>query len=86
VFANQGPPPPIVDRIGRIAPRSVFLIYAEHGQGGEDTRQPRYFAAAGEPKAIWRVPGSQHTEGISARPLEYERRVISFFDGALQRK
>jgi hypothetical protein len=86
VFANQGPPPPIVDRIGRIAPRSVFLIYAEHGQGGENTRQPRYFAAAGEPKSIWRVPGSTHTEGIEAQPVEYERRVIGFLDEALLRR
>jgi len=83
VFSNHGPPPPIVDRIGRIAPRHVFLIYAEPGMGGEAIRQPQYYAAAGEPKAIWKVPGSAHTGGIEARPAEYERRVVAFFDGAL---
>ncbi len=83
VFSNQGPPPPIVDRIGRIAPRSVFLVYADPGLGGENTRQPKYYAAAGKPKAIWKVPGSKHTGGIDARPAEYERRVIAFFDRAL---
>jgi uncharacterized protein len=83
VFANHGPPPPIVDRIGRIAPRPVFLIYADPGMGGESTRQPKYYAAAGEPKAIWRVPGAEHTGGIDARPAEYEQRVIGFFDRAL---
>ena len=83
VFSNHGPPPPIVDRIGLIAPRPVFLIYAEHGIGGEDLRQPRYYAAAGRPKAIWRVPGARHTGGIDARPAENERRVVSFFDRAL---
>jgi dienelactone hydrolase len=83
VFSNHGPPPPIVDRIGRIAPRSVFLIYADPGVGGENTRQPKYYAAAGEPKAIWKVPASKHTGGIDARPAEYEQRVIAFFDGAL---
>jgi hypothetical protein len=83
VFSNQGPPPPIVDRIGRIAPRSVFLIYADPGIGGESTRQPKYYDAAGEPKAIWKVPGSEHTGGIDARPTEYEQRVIAFFDNAL---
>jgi hypothetical protein len=83
VFSNHGPPPPIVNRIGRIAPRSVFLIYAEHGIGGENIRQPRYYAAAGEPKAMWKVSGARHTGGIDARPDEYERRVIAFFDGAL---
>jgi alpha-beta hydrolase superfamily lysophospholipase len=83
VFSNEGPPPPIVDRIGRIAPRPVFLIYADPGMGGESTRQPRYYAAAGAPKQIWKVPGSSHTGGIDARPAEYERRVVTFFDRAL---
>jgi dienelactone hydrolase len=83
VFSNHRPPRPIVDRIGRIAPRSVFLIYAEPGMGGENARQPKYYAAAGEPKAIWKVPGAKHTGGIDARPAEYEQRVIAFFDRAL---
>jgi uncharacterized protein len=83
VFSNQGPPPPIVDRVGRIAPRAVFLVYADPGMGGESTRQPRYYAAAGEPKAIWKVPGASHTGGIDAAPDEYERRVVGFFDESL---
>jgi len=83
VFANHAPPPRIIDRIGRIAPRSVFLIYTEPGMGGEDVRQPKYFAAAGEPKSIWKVPGAEHTGGIDVRPAEYERRVVEFLDGAL---
>jgi pimeloyl-ACP methyl ester carboxylesterase len=83
VFQNHGPPPPIVERIGRIAPRPVFLIYADPGQGGESVRQPKYFAAAGEPKEIWKVPGAEHTGGLEAQPVEYERRVIAFFDDAL---
>ena len=83
VFANHAPPTKIVDVIGRIAPRPVFLIYTEPGMGGEDVRQPKYFAAAGRPKAIWKVPGAEHTGGIDARPAEYERRVVAFLDAAL---
>lgn len=83
VFQNHRPPPPIVERIGRIAPRPVFLIYADPGQGGESVRQPKYFAAAGEPKEIWKIPGAGHTGGLEAQPAEYERRVIAFFDDAL---
>jgi hypothetical protein len=82
-FQNHGPPPPIVDRIGSIAPRPVLLVYADPGQGGESVRQPTYFAAAGEPKQIWSVPGAEHTGGLEAQPAEYERRVIAFFDEAL---
>jgi uncharacterized protein len=83
IFQNHGPPPAVVDRIGLIAPRPVFLIYAVPGQGGEAVRQPKYFIAAGEPKQIWRVTGADHTGGLEAQPAEYERRVVAFFDEAL---
>lgn len=85
VFGNHGPPLPIVERIGLIAPRPVFLIYADPGQGGESVRQPKYYAAADQPKQIWKVPGAAHTGGLDAQPAEYERRVIAFFDDALRR-
>lgn len=83
VFGNTGPPPPIVDRIGLISPRAVFLVHAVPGISGEDYRQPLYYEAAGKTKAIWRVPGSSHTGGFEAQPVEYERRVVGFFDQAL---
>ena len=83
VFSNQGPPPRIADRIGEIAPRPVFLVYAKPGMGGEVERQPKYYAAAGSPKEMWLVPGAGHTGGIKAQPAEYERRVVDFFDRAL---
>jgi pimeloyl-ACP methyl ester carboxylesterase len=83
VFSNHGPPPPIPDRIGLIAPRSVLLIYADPGMGGESSRQAGFYAAAQQPKTIWEVPGAKHTGGIDAQPAEYERRVTAFFDRAL---
>jgi hypothetical protein len=86
VFQNHGPHPPIDERIGLIAPRPVFLIYAVPGIGEEDVRQPEYYAAAGEPKSIWQVPGSDHTGGLEAQPAEYERRVVEFLDRALLEK
>ena len=85
VFSNQTSPPKIVDRIGEIAPRSVFLIWADPGQGGELERQPKYYAAAGAPKQLWQVPGAEHTGGLEAQPAEYERRVVDFFDRSLLR-
>jgi hypothetical protein len=83
VFQNHNHPPEIVARIGKIAPRPVFLIYADPGMGGENIRQPRYYAAAGEPKQVWKVPGAKHTGGLKAQPAEYERRVVDFFDRSL---
>jgi uncharacterized protein len=82
IFAGRLPPPSLEDLVPRIAPRPVLLVYAAHGQGGEDLN-PGYFAAAGEPKELWRIPEGGHTGGIDARSGEYERRVIGFFDRAL---
>ncbi len=83
LFSNDLPPASLEDLVGRIAPRPVFLIYAVPGQGGEAELTQTFYEAAREPKAIWRVPGSGHTGGIEARPQEYERRVVGFFDDAL---
>jgi fermentation-respiration switch protein FrsA (DUF1100 family) len=86
LFSNHWPPPNLKSLVGRIAPRSVFLIYALHGTGGEEKQlNPKYYDAAGEPKQIWEIPEASHTGGIDARPQEYERRVIAFFDRALLR-
>lgn len=82
VFSNHVPPEDLKDLVGRIAPRPVFLIYATHGLGGEDLN-PQFYAAAGEPKTLWEIPEASHTGGLDARPEEYERRVVAFFDSAL---
>jgi uncharacterized protein len=83
VFANQAPPPNLKDVVGRIAPRPLLLIAAPNSPAGEDLNRG-YFRAAGEPKALWEIPESRHVGGIRARPAEYERRVIGFFDRALR--
>ena len=82
VFSNHLPPPNLKDLVGRIAPRPVFLIYAGHGQGGEELSAD-FYEAAGEPKTLWEIPEAGHTGGIDTRPEEYEQRVVAFFDDAL---
>jgi len=82
VMTGTTPPPSLKDLVPRIAPRHVFFIFAGHGAGGEEYN-PDYYAAAGAPKAIWKIPEANHTGGYQARPDEYERRVIGFFDDAL---
>jgi hypothetical protein len=83
VFANEGPPASLDELVGRIAPRSIFLVYADPGAGGEEHLNPVYVDAAGEPKTVWRIPGAGHTGGLDARPREYEARVITFFERTL---
>jgi dienelactone hydrolase len=85
LFSDAVPPPHLVDLVGRIAPRAVFLIYATDGTGGEEHRANRAFhRAAGEPKAIWEIPEAGHVGGLEARPREYEQRVTRFFDRFLR--
>ena len=78
IFSNTSPPPSLEDLSARIK-TPVFFIYAGHGQGGENLN-PRYYAAASEPKTLWKIAEGKHTGGIEARPAEYERRVVGFFD------
>ena len=79
VFSNQTAPPPIADRIGEIAPRSVFLIHADPGMGGEVERQPKYYAAAGRAEAALEGAGSRahgRPEGAAGRVRAPRRRLL----------
>jgi dipeptidyl aminopeptidase/acylaminoacyl peptidase len=70
-----------IDAIGQISPRPVLLIFGEYEVASG--RAAEQLAAAGEPKALWIVPGVGHGGYIQTRPDEYEARVIRFFDEAL---
>ncbi len=82
VFSNQSPPTNLKDLVPKIAPRAMFLIAAPNAPTGEDLNRG-YYKAAGQPKTLWEIPESEHVGGMEARPREYERRVIAFFDRAL---
>jgi dienelactone hydrolase len=83
LFSNDLPPASLETLSEKIAPTPVFFIYAVPGQGGEAELTETFYRAAREPKDIWLVPGAEHTGGIEAQPEEYERRVVGFFDDAL---
>jgi hypothetical protein len=83
VFSNQMPPPDLQDVMPRIAPRPVLLIAAPNSPNGEWLNRG-YYEAAQEPKTLWEIPESGHTGGLAARPAEYERRVVGFFDRSLR--
>jgi alpha-beta hydrolase superfamily lysophospholipase len=72
-----------VDAIGRLAPRPVLLI---HGAADELTpvaHAEELYAAAGEPKDLWIVPGAPHCCAYFADREAYVARVAAFFAGAL---
>jgi fermentation-respiration switch protein FrsA (DUF1100 family) len=75
-----------VDEIGRLSPRPVFII-----QGLADRSIPldsgqRLYEAAGEPRFLWEEEGIDHVEMYTARPGEYEARVIAFLEKALPKE
>jgi uncharacterized protein len=74
----------LTELVPRIAPTPLLLIWAPNS-GGENMN-PDYHRLAGQPKAIWAIPEAGHIEGITARPKEYERRLVDFFDRALLSK
>jgi uncharacterized protein len=81
VFSSTAPPPELTDLVRRIE-QPLFLIWAPNG-GNAETMNPVYYRLAAGPKTIWEMPDARHVQGITARPREYERRVVAFFDDAL---
>lgn len=74
-------PMPLKDAAGQIAPRALLLIAAGE-DGYEQFRAQQYFERAGEPKEIW-VTDAPHCAGPVVQPLEYEDKIVDFFDRAL---
>jgi dipeptidyl aminopeptidase/acylaminoacyl peptidase len=74
-----------VDHIGALAPRPLLIV-----TGAVDTDTPvpvmeRLLAAAGEPKAMWVMPGVGHGGYAAADPGAYLPRLTGFVEGALLR-
>ena len=82
VFSGAAPPPPLEERVPRVAPTPLLLIAA----GGFPTEiefNRHYAAVANEPFTYWELPDVGHTAAVRERAEEYERRVVGFFDEAL---
>jgi uncharacterized protein len=84
VFSNASPPPHLVDLVGQIAPRAIFLIHAPKADPDEPRFNRAFYREAGEPKIIWGVPEAGHVGAQEAHPREYEERVTRFFDRFLR--
>jgi dienelactone hydrolase len=82
IFTSNLPPADLQGLVPKIS-GAVFFVYGERGQAPEKPANRAFYAAANGTKEIWEVPGSKHMGGIEAQPLEYERRIVGFFDRAL---
>lgn len=69
--------------VAKLAPRPLYLV---HGQQDDETvpaNGEKLFAAAREPKTLWRTPEARHANSWELYPEEYRSRVQRFFDTAL---
>lgn len=73
-----------VSVIATIAPRPVLLIAGEGDKLIPADNGRKLFAAAGEPKELWIIPGADHGGTLAAAGSDYERRVGEFFDKNLK--
>jgi uncharacterized protein len=81
VFSNQSPPDSLKDLAAR-AEEPLLLIAAPNSAHGEELNRD-YARTAGDNATLWEIPEAHHVGGLQARPEEYERRVVGFFDEAL---
>jgi uncharacterized protein len=81
VTSNTAPPANLKDLAAKVE-QPMLLIAAPNAPTGEKLNRG-YRAAAGDSATLWEIPESGHMGGQAARPLEYERRVVGFFDEAL---
>jgi dienelactone hydrolase len=83
VSSNQAPPANLKDLAAKVE-QPMLLIAAPNAPTGEQLNRG-YAKAAGDSATLWEIPESRHVGGQTARPQEYERRVVGFFDKALPR-
>ena len=73
-----------VSVIGRIAPVPILIIAGEGDSLIPAENGRRLFAAAGEPKELWLIPGADHGGTLGAAGKAYEKKVGEFFDRHLR--
>jgi hypothetical protein len=83
VSTSNLPPEDLKGLVSKIGDRPVFFVYGEGGQPAEEPANTGFYKVKDGAKEIWEVPGSGHIGGIDARPKDYERRVVGFFDRTL---
>jgi dienelactone hydrolase len=67
-----------IDDLPRLAPRAVLLIFGE--KEAENNQAHEQYRAAGEPRALWIVPGGDHGTNYAQDPQAYAAQVSAFFD------
>lgn len=64
--------------VGQISPRPILFIHGDQDQYCPDFND--LYAAAREPRELWRVREAGHTTLSATNPAEHQRRVLAFFE------
>jgi uncharacterized protein len=72
-----------LDAVARIAPRPLLLIHGERDLAVHPRHARDLYEAAGEPRALWLVPGAAHVGAYFADRERYLQRVLGFFEDGL---
>ena len=71
------------DRLAEIAPRPVFIIHCTGDDVIDLSHGERNYAAASEPKQLWRSPCQTHARAWQSDPEYIEKRITDYFMGYL---
>ncbi len=69
--------------VGDISPRPLLVAHGLEDETISPADSEAIFAAAGEPKELWLIPGADHAKGATAAGDEYRDRIVKFFDDNL---
>jgi uncharacterized protein len=73
-----------VSVIEAIAPKPVLIIAGDGDKLIPSDNGRKLYAAAGDPKELWIIPGADHGGTLAAAGNQYEKRVGEFFDRNLK--
>ena len=77
-------PAGVPDALRHISPRPIMFVDTGQAEGRVLVRY--FYTLAEEPKELWEIPEAYHGAQFMARPLEYEQRMVTFFNNALLKK
>jgi fermentation-respiration switch protein FrsA (DUF1100 family) len=70
--------------VARVAPRPLLLIQGTDDAIVDPEDSLLLYAAAGEPKSLWRLEGCGHVQARVIEPEEYQRRMLDCLRAGLE--
>lgn len=72
-----------IEEVAHISPRPILFIHGEDDRFISPENSRRLYAAAGDPKELYILPGVGHIDVLEQNSDEFVQRFAGFFDGYL---